>query len=218
MSGPAYHLISFDANGPAPAPDLAWLHAALLPESPVARLGSRFMQDFYYRVLPREGLLFGAVAYVDAQPAGFIAATHDRLGFMRTGVARAWPRLLAVLGVSVLSGSTPVRAMWQAAQVIRRRSRGERAAGGGEILSLGVLPAYREPGFVRRSGIRIATDLLDLALGELRARGVQQVGAAVRADNTEAKLFYAGLGWRVDGPRVAARPPGAVEFVWRPTG
>ena len=217
MSAPDYHLLSFGADGPPPARDLARLHAMLLPESPVSRLGSRFVEDFYYRVLPREGLLFGAVAYVDAQPVGFIAATHDRHGFMRTGLERAWPRLLAVLGVSVLSGSTTVRAMWQAAQVRRRRSRGESALDGGEILSLGVLPAYRQPGFVRRSGIRVATDLLDLALGELRARGVQQIGAAVRADNIEAKLFYAGLGWRLDGPRVAGQPA-AVEFVWRPAG
>jgi ribosomal protein S18 acetylase RimI-like enzyme len=218
MSRPAYHLISFGTDGPAPARDLARLHAALLPESPVSRLGSRFMRDFYYRVLPREALLFGAVAYVDAQPAGFIAATHDRTGFMRTAFERAWPRLLAVLGASVLSGATSMRAMWQAAQVMRGRSQAALDTRVGEILSLGVLPAYRHPAFVRQSGIRIATDLLDLAVDDLRAMGVQQIGAAVRADNTEAKLFYASLGWRLDGPRVAGGRPAAVEFVWRPAG
>jgi ribosomal protein S18 acetylase RimI-like enzyme len=216
MSAPAYHLLSFGADAPAPARDLASLHRVLLPESPVSRLGSRFMEDFYYRVLPREGLLFGAIAYVGAQPAGFIAATHDRSGFMRTAFERGWPRLLAVLGVSMLMGSTSIGALWQAAQVMRGGRRAERDARTGEILSLGVLPVYRQPAFVRQSGIRIATDLLDLAVEDLRALGVQEIGAAVRSDNTEAKLFYAGLGWHLDGPRVVGRRSTAVQFVWRP--
>jgi len=48
--------------------------------------------------------------------------------------------------------------------------------------------------------------------------GIQHIGAAVRADNTEAKLFYAGLGWRLHGPSTAGRGPAAVEFRWRRAG
>jgi ribosomal protein S18 acetylase RimI-like enzyme len=215
MTAPEYHLLSFGADVAAPARDLARLHAELLPESPVSRLGRRFMEDFYYRVLPREGLVFGAVAYVDGQPAGFIAVTHDRTGFMRTGFKRGWPRLLKVLGSSAVTAPMSMGAMWHAAGIARSRGRAEGDERAGEILSLGVLPAYREPAFVRRSGIRIATDLLDLAVDGLRAMGIQHIGAAVRADNTEAKLFYAGLGWSLDRPRVPGIPPVAVEFVWR---
>ena len=213
-----YRRLPFGSGTVAPVRDLARLHLALLPTSPIALLGSRFMQDFYYRVLPREGLVFGAVAYVDQQPAGFIAATHDRAGFMRTAVKRRWPRLMWVIGGSVLTAPKSLGAVWQAWQVMssRRPAAGEHLPR--RILSLGVLPAYREARFIRQSGLHIATDLLDVAVGGLRGMGIQHIGAAVRADNTEAKLFYAGLGWRLHGPSAAGRWPAAVEFRWRRAG
>ena len=213
-----YRLVAFGVDAGAPGRDLARLHLALLPASPIALLGSRFMEDFYYRVLPREGLVFGAVAYVDQQPAGFIAATHDRAGFMRTAVKRRWPRLMWVIGGSVLTAPKSLGAVWQAWQVMssRRPAAGEQLEG--EILSLGVLPAYREPGFIRRSGLRIAADLVDVAVGRLRSMGVQLIGAAVNAKNAEAKLFYSGLGWTLHRTCVPGWGPAAVEFVWRTTG
>jgi len=109
-----YRLLPFGAGAPAPARDLARLHATLLPASPVSLLGRRFMEDFYYRVLPREGLEFGAVAYVDQKPAGFVAATHDRNGFMRTAVKRYWPHVLWVIGASVFTTPKFLGAIWQA--------------------------------------------------------------------------------------------------------
>ncbi len=116
-----YRLVAFGVDAGAPGRDLARLHLALLPASPIALLGPRFMEDFYYRVLPREGLVFGAVAYVDQQPAGFIAATHDRAGFMRTAVKRRWPRLMWVIGGSVLTAPKSLGAVWQAWQVMSSR-------------------------------------------------------------------------------------------------
>ncbi|NJO12551.1 MAG: hypothetical protein HC872_02790 [Gammaproteobacteria bacterium] len=83
MGAVRYSLVPFGAASPAPAADLAYLHAQLLPHSPVALLGPDFMQKFYYSALPRLGLIFGAVAYVDEAPAGFIVATADSSGFMR---------------------------------------------------------------------------------------------------------------------------------------
>ncbi|SRR5712691_503390 len=213
-----YRVLPYGAGAPATVRDLARLHATLLPASPVSLLGRRFMENFYYRVLPREGLAFGAVAYVNEQPAGFVAATHDRNGFMRTAVRHYWPHLLWVIGVSVLTAPKSLGAIWQAWRVMGSRRRAEGGEPEGEILSLGVLPAYREPGFVRQSGLRIATDLLDVAVGRLRRLGVQHIGAAVSADNTEAKLFYSGLGWRLHCTCVPGWGPAAVEFVWRATG
>jgi ribosomal protein S18 acetylase RimI-like enzyme len=132
---------------------------------------------------------------------------------MRSGLRRFWPHVLWVVGVSVLTAPTSVGAVWQACQLMRTRQ----AAGAefeGEILSLGVLPAYREPGFARQSGLRIATDLLDAAVDRLRGMGIQHIGAAVRVDNTAAKLFYAGLGWSLHGTSVSGWGPAAVEFTW----
>ena len=218
MTARDYCLLRFGADDVmTPAGDLARLHATLLPESPVSRLGHRFMEDFYYRVLPREGLVFGAVAYVDRQPAGFVAATHDRAGFMRSGMRRFWPRVLWVVGASVLTAPKSLGAVWQAWRVMRSRPAASVGLDG-EILSLGVLPAYREPGFVRRSGLRIATDLLDAAVDRLRELGIPKITAAVRMDNAEAKLFYAGLGWTLHRASVQGGGPAALEFRWERNG
>ena len=101
-------------------------------------------------------------------------------------------------------------------------SSGEEAVQIGSVAALDgedwIFPAYREPGFIRRSHVRIATDLMDVAVGRLRSMGVQLIGAAVNANNAEAKLFYSGLGWTLHRSRVPGWGPAAVEFVWRTTG
>ncbi|MGH3117312.1 MAG: GNAT family N-acetyltransferase [Gaiellales bacterium] len=209
-----YRLQGFGSCAPPPVRELTRLHAELLPTSPVALLGDRFMESFYYRVLPRQGLIVGAVAYVDEQPAGFVAATHDR-GFMRTALRTRWPRAAWAVGTSVVAAPKALGAVWQAWGMMRSRRRAEGGEREGEILTLGVLPAYRERNFIRHSGLRIATDLLDMAVGALRKMGIQQIGAVVRADNTEAKLFYVGLGWTLHRTSVPGVRTAAVEFALR---
>src|SRR5437868_15493364 len=106
MTARDYCLLRFGADDVmTPAGDLARLHATLLPESPVSLLGRRFMENFYYRVLPREGLVFGAVAYVDRQPAGFVAAAHDRAGCLRSGLRRFCPRVPCAVGAAALTAT-----------------------------------------------------------------------------------------------------------------
>ena len=212
-----YRLVPFGGGAQAPVEDVTRLHTVLLPASPVALLGPRFMRGFYYRVLPWEGLILGAVAYVDERPAGFVAATSDANGFMRTALRRHWWPAAWAVGTSVLASPTSAAAVWQAWRVMRSRRRAEHEAAG-EILSLGVLPAYRQPAFVRQHGLHIAADLLEMAVERLRCLGVRQIGAAVRADNTEAKLFYAGLGWNLHRAEVPGWGAASVEFVWRTAG
>jgi ribosomal protein S18 acetylase RimI-like enzyme len=209
----SYRLVPFDAKAPPLARDLARLHAALLPTSSISLLGPHFMERFYYKLLPREGLLFGAVAYIDDQPVGFVAATHDADGFMRIACRRRWPYLVWVVGTSILIAPRSIRAVWQACRVMMSRAPAADARPDGEILSLGVLPAYREPRFIRQSGLRISTDLLDTAVSELCARGVRAIRATVNADNTPAKLFYIGLGWTLGRTNVPGWQAATVEFV-----
>ena len=76
---------------------LAELHAELLPTSPLVGMGTSFLRDFYYRVLPEEGLILGYVAYVGEFPAGFLVATRDANGFLMVAVRRRWRTLLAAM-------------------------------------------------------------------------------------------------------------------------
>ncbi|MFN8708806.1 MAG: hypothetical protein ACK50J_19165, partial [Planctomyces sp.] len=59
-----FRMVDFDEYQAAPVNVLAELHSRILPTSPLVRLGHRFMEKFYYNVLPEGGLIFGAIAYV----------------------------------------------------------------------------------------------------------------------------------------------------------
>ena len=209
----SYTIVLFGAAAQPPVQDLAGLHSALLPTSPIVLLGRSFMERFYYSILPREGLICGAVAYVDERPVGFVAATHDADGFMRIACHRQWPRLVWVVGTSLLKAPRSIGAVWEASRVMLSRAPAADGRPAGEILSLGVLPAYRQPSFIRQSGLRISTDLLDTAVSALRARGVRAIRATVNADNVPAKLFYIGLGWTLGRTNVPGWHTATMEFV-----
>jgi ribosomal protein S18 acetylase RimI-like enzyme len=210
---PAYEIVPFDGEHLPPVRDLATLHAELLPTSPVALLGPEFMQQFYYRILPRERLISGAVAYVDRQPAGFIVATQDSAGFMRSALRRHWLYLSWVLALSVLR--QPIKrlgAIWEALQIMRHQP-AEAGVMSAELLSFGVLPEYRSPRFIRQTKLQVSKELFDAAVNQLKAEGVSRIRAIVDADNTPAKLFYHSLGWYVERSNVPGWRTPSVEFV-----
>jgi ribosomal protein S18 acetylase RimI-like enzyme len=216
MTSPiSYQVHAFGTDALAPAGDLARLHATLLPASPLSCLGRPFMECFYYARLPRAGLLCGAVAYANQEAVGFVAATHDPDRFMRSALRRWWPSLLWVIGTSVLRAPRSAAAVWEACRVMRSRVPAAHAPLAGEILSLGVLPDYRSAAFLRQSGLRIPTDLLDNAVAQLRRRGVQVVRATVQADNTAAQMFYSGLGWTLSRRDLPGWQTATLEFVRR---
>jgi ribosomal protein S18 acetylase RimI-like enzyme len=208
-----YRLQAFDAQSPSPARDLANLHGQLLPHSPVVLLGPRFMERFYYALLPRADLVFGAVAYWRNQPAGFIVATDDSSGFMGRGIRRHWLRLGWILGTSLLMQPKRIVSVWEAGQIMRHLQPTVLGSRVGELLSFGVLPDYRNRAFLARTGISMARDLLEAALAALRNRGIATVRVIVDDDNLEAKLFYHGLGWELTAQGVPGWKKLTVEFV-----
>ncbi len=218
MSQHDYKLVAFGRGQPAPAADLASLHAQLLSHSPVALLGDDFMKRFYYSALPQWGLTFGAVAYVDGAPAGFIVATGDSSGFMRAGLRRGWLRLGWTMFVSLLRHPGRVAAVGEALAIMRGVEQATSPEPVGELLSFGLLPRYRERKFVATSRLRISQDLLREAMHGLAASGVTLSRAIVDADNLEARMFYLGNGWTPGLGRVPGWRKHTVEFLWRPRG
>jgi len=172
------------------------------------------MERFYYRVLPRQGLIVGAVAYVGDRAVGFIAATHDSAGFMRSALRRSWMSFGWILGTSVVLAPKSIRSVWEAGRAIRARGSADSGQPEGEILSFGVLPGYQD---LRdeASGLRISAHLLDYAVTRLEASGVGVIRAMVKADNTPAKLFYGALGWTLRRAKAQEWRSPTVEFVWR---
>lgn len=210
----SYEVRAFDAERGGESASLATLHAALLPHSPAALLGPSFLEDFYYSKLPARGLIFGAVAYVDSAPAGFIVATDDSAGFMGEGIRRDWPTL-ALIGAKSVFSPKRLGAIFEAIQIMRHLDApaGDRAVG--ELLSFGVLPQYRSREFMRTRNLRIGLDLQRAAIEQLRARGAATVRAIVDSDNVEARLFYRGAGWTPGADKVPGWRKETVEYLLR---
>src|SRR5580698_6488811 len=99
-SGLRYSIAEFGGNQAADHRALAQLHAALQPESSLPRLGRGFLEHFYYSILPREGLIFGCVAFLDGLPVGFMVNTPYPGSYMGLAIRRH-----------------PVRFAWTMAQV-----------------------------------------------------------------------------------------------------
>jgi ribosomal protein S18 acetylase RimI-like enzyme len=199
-----------DSGEPA---DLASLHQQLLGHSPLVLMGPEFMRQFYYSILPEHGLITGAVAYVDDEPAGFIVATGDPEGFMSAAVRRFWLRLCWIMFRSVLASPRRVLAIKEAYTIqgnVQTQSFGPEV---GELLSFGVLPQFRSRSFVKRTSLHIGADLLRRAVEQLSAAGKTRIRAVVDKGNLEAKFFYRSQGWRVGLADVQGWSVPTMEFL-----
>jgi ribosomal protein S18 acetylase RimI-like enzyme len=211
-----YRLKSFGLDSSRDyAADLARLHGELLAHSPVALLGPEFMSRFYYRQLPRLGLIFGQIAYVNEQPAGFIVATDDSSGFMQRAVRSRFFSIAATLTASILRDPKRIGAIWEAVQIMRGLPAAQAGNAVGELLSFGVLPAFRTREFMVRSRLRISQDLLSAAVEQMKRLGVASARVIVDADNLEARLFYLGNGWQPGLDVVPGWRKKTVEFLWQ---
>jgi hypothetical protein len=188
--GPITHR-SYGPGAPAPAADLARMHRTLLPFSPLHDLGPAFVEQFYFGVLPEEGLVFGQVAYEGDRPIGFVAVTDDANRFLGTAVRRRW-RTLA--GVTLRHPPSPKKA-WNALRLFRDRESASHGDEVAEILSLGVLPleAGQRGSRERR---RVARTFVRWAVEQVPGQTVQ---ALVDESNLPARLMYGDLGWEVVG-------------------
>jgi hypothetical protein len=175
------------------------LHAALLPTSPVIRIGPEFASRIYYGQLVERGILSCDLYFVDRQPAGFIAYTVlDRQRMLRFLVSRALP--LGLIGVrAVLQDPTRLSLVSEAVTAMRYRQHREGKRYQGEILSFGVLPEFRSRAFIQTSGQRISHALFTRAKDFFSQQRVNGFRMMVQADNVETLLFYHALGCRVDG-------------------
>ncbi len=198
------------------AEHLANLHAELLGHSPVALLGPQFMEQFYYADLPRMNLIFGAIAYVEDVPAGFIVATADSSTFMQRALREKFFKVAWVMALSVLSNPRRMGAVWEALQIMRNLPAPDPGSSAGEILSFGVLPQFRSREFLVKTKLRISQDLLKTVMKEFASRGVPRARVIVDADNLEARLFYLGNGWQPGMGLVPGWRKKTVEFLWQP--
>jgi ribosomal protein S18 acetylase RimI-like enzyme len=210
-----YEIAIFDQSRLPSAQDLAKLHLTLLPNSPISLLGELFARSFYYKLLPKQGLIFGAVAYVDHQPVGFVVVTQCPNQFMQDGLRRNFLYLIVVIIVSILSNPIQrLAAIVEVVQIMKSLPTMAIAHSEAELLSFGVLPAYRFSQFGKDSGHHVAADLLHTIVEPIKAHGLKSVRAIVDMDNQAARAFYRKTGWQLRLNQVNGWRMASVELVW----
>ena len=217
----AYNIVPFGGGVLPNVRHIAALHSELLPRSPLTKLGTSFMERFYYCVLPKQGLIFGAVAYVDGRPAGFVSATYDSDHLLRRAIRWNWLRLGWVL---LTSFPRPIRveAVAEGLGIVRSRDRRANSASEatghgptGEVLSLGVRHRYRNSGFKRQTGLQIGRDLMIGAMAGFQKSELVRARLIVDSKDFEAQGFFRTLGWKPRRSNIPGWFTASTEFTKR---
>lgn len=190
------------------------LHLQLLAHGPMARLGELFLQRFCYTMLIRDGLMKAALYEVDGRPAGFIAYTTRSISFHRTAIRRHWLYVAGLILVSLLRDPRLLLRLLKGVRLMFSR-RAERRLGQdpmAEVLAIGVLPEYRTPEFLRRTGLRLGAGLVAHATSYFQQAGLTRMRMVVEARNKPALVFYHSLGASFEPCRHAGEPMVQVSF------
>lgn len=189
------------------------LHMTLLGHGPMARLGERFLKEFCYGTLVRDGLMRVALFEVEGRPAGFVAWTSRSITFHRSALRRHAPRVAWLIARTIAGEPRVIRRLGKAVwlMVSRRAERDLARDPLGEVLSIGVLPEYRTPQFLQRTNLRIGEALVRHAMTALRRDRVAVMRMVVEAHNTPTLLLYHALGARFEPYAHAGEP---MVHVW----
>jgi ribosomal protein S18 acetylase RimI-like enzyme len=180
----------------------------------IAKLGERLLRRFCYTVLVRDGLMRATVFEVAGAPAGLAAFTTDSKALHAAATGRYAGLVARETLVSLVLEPRIVLGFPGAARLLFERGQ-ERMDGGApvaEMLALGVLPEYRNPEFVRTTGLRIGDRLLAHALAHFKQAGFREARGVVLADNRPALMFFRMRAARMAPYANAAKPSYEVWF------
>ncbi len=174
---------------------IALLHSTCLPESPVSRLGHRFMAHFYYRYLTEGDLIRCLLFRYQGVAVGFVAYTVHPNNFMGRGARCFFPTLLLTL---LKTFAESPRRLFIPVEVIGelfQRKALKVKQGMAEILSIGVLPTYRKE-ILRPEETKISALLFDRMIQELKDQACTSLRVITKKNNKESQKFYLRRGLR----------------------
>ncbi len=188
-------LALFGPGAPAPVRDAATLHMAHLPESPVCKLGQAFMEDYYYRVLPEAGFIFGVVAYLEGRPAGLTVAAYDSERFMAAAARRTWPALAKHFGLALARDPRRLAGLLEARRIGRMLRRNPSREPIGQVLTFAVNSEFRTKEFRDQTSIRLGSLMMTRIVQEFRRSGTPRIRTFIDSKNAACQVRTAGRGW-----------------------
>ncbi len=175
----------------------AQLVLTLFPDSPAGVLGRRFLTEFYFLDLIRDGEMECLLYSSPSRYVGFALYTENPCGFIRNGVRRHFVKLALLAAGSLIARPTRLAAMLNVVRQGRYRAAHGSGAGVGELLTFGILESHRQE-IDPASGLRLSAHLFRAAMKRLRDRGLAVAQLVALKDNTPAQAFFRKNGGTVD--------------------
>jgi hypothetical protein len=194
--------------------DVAALHQAWLPTSPVARLGPLFAQRFYYGTLVDDGLVGCSVCKRHGRVVGFTSYSCHPKDLVTRGLKRHPGVLAMILAASVLRAPSRLREILAVVRFLSQRGAQvpPPAEGSGEALSIATDPAHRDyipPGGTTRMPVRLFDELIDA----FRVAGVPRFFAIVEPDNPASRRLFESRGCPAEEITLGGQP--RLRYVYR---
>ncbi|GEM_PF-3065817 len=165
------------------------LHAELLPDSFVARMGRVFMEVFYYRDLVREGLIRCDLFLVGDRAVGLSVYTLYPYDFMDRGKRKFFLKLAGLTLLSLVSQPTRLGAVLSVSRLSKKRDLAPRDQEAGEYLSLAVRASHAGDA-EERTGLRVSQALFTKAADFLRSQGRRRMFLVIKKTNFFAMRFH----------------------------
>lgn len=167
----------------------ARLHAILLPDSPIPKLGKFFMKKFYYKKLVKAELIYCDLYYQSGVAVAFSSYTGYPYTFMGKGRDLYFFYLAGVLLVSLLASPLRIWVIWNVMRQARLRGLQSDCGTSGEYLSLGVMPeclSFKDPD----TGLRIPNLMFERVIDYFKGRRFREILLMIKKSNKKSQMFY----------------------------
>ncbi len=165
------------------------LHAELLPDSFVARMGRLFMERFYYRDLVREGLIRCDLFLSGDQAVGLSAYTLYPYDFMDRGKRKFFLKLAVLTILSFVLQPARLGAVLSISRLSKKRDLTPRDKKVGEYLSLAVRASHAADA-EESTGLRASQALFARAADFLKSQGCRRMFLVIKKTNFFAMRFH----------------------------
>jgi hypothetical protein len=186
-----------DPDNAADVDAVAALYEQFLPTSPVVHLGSRFLREFVFTQLVRDGLLGCVVGRVEGRIIAYLTWTTRPGDYVTRGIRRHPLSLSWIMLRSLAARPAFLRDLLATMRMVSRRA-GDSGIpswepGMIEGLSLVVPPEYQRHVPPGGKG-RLTTRLVQALAEHARATGAERVIYVVQPGNSASCIFFSAMG------------------------
>ncbi len=204
-------VITLDYRNTAHREAAADLVLNLFAESPAAVLGKHFLTEFYFLDLVRDQELECLLYSHHGKYVAFALYTENPFGFIKKGIRRHFAKLSWLTAISLASRPSRLATLFNVLQQGAWRHQNDPGKKIGELLTFGVLEAFRNE-VVPQSGKKISAHLFFASLKNMRKQGCQIAQLVAYKDNVKAQAFFKKCGGVVDDVAYLSQRSNVIRF------